>query len=95
MARRTRRSSLVALIEHGLPVVALDGRYTDSLLRGSGALAFVPIGDADGFARLAADVLADAGRRASMRARAADLFRDRLAWPRIAEAYVAALEGAA
>jgi hypothetical protein len=90
----TRRSSLVALIEHGLPVVALDGRYTDTLLRESGALTFAPLGAADQFAHLAAELLDDRARRDAMAANAARLFRERLAWPRIAEAYRAAVGGA-
>ena len=87
----TRRSSLAALIEHGLPLVALDGRYTDDLLRRSGAFVFVTLSHAAGIAAAAASLLADRERRSAMASAALHLFAERLAWPRIAEAYLAAL----
>jgi hypothetical protein len=87
----TRRTTLTALLEHGLPVVGLDGPETSDLLRESGAILFSAEGDPAAFVRGIDALAGDAGRRARM-SRAADrLFHDHLSWPCIARAYLAAL----
>jgi glycosyltransferase involved in cell wall biosynthesis len=85
----TRRSTLAALLEHRLPVVGLDDRYTDDRLRGSGALALVQPDRVPEVPRAIERLLPDASRRREMSDAAAQLFDRDLAWPRIAAAYQA------
>lgn len=83
----TRRSSLAALLEHGLPIVAIDDRYTDDLVRTSGAVELVP---ATALAKLTPAVerlLADTARRTAMSGAAERFFAGTLGWPKIADAY--------
>ena len=87
----TRRSSLAALVEHALPIVGLDGPGTDDLLRQSGAFMLSPLTDADAFVRNVAAVLTDEPRRRALAQAAERLFTTTLSWPRIADAYLAAL----
>jgi glycosyltransferase involved in cell wall biosynthesis len=83
----TRRSSLAALLEHGLPIVALEGRYTDDRLRTSGALLFVSPDERVAVPQAVEALLADPARRHEMSAAAGRLFSQQLAWPIIAAAY--------
>ncbi len=85
----TRRSSLAALVEHGLPIVGLDGRYTDDRIRASGAFALVPQDAPEAFPGTIAALLADSARQARMSAAAEQLFARDLSWPSIASAYAA------
>lgn len=86
----TRRTTVAALLQHGLPVAGSDGRATDPLLRDSGAFALVPASDAaasDAAAAIDA-LLSDSVRRARMAGRARALFDAHLSWPRIADRYL-------
>jgi len=83
----TRRTSVAALLQHGLPVVGTDGRTTDSLLRDSGAFTLVPPDDAAAAAAAIERVLGDDDARERMGAAARVLFETRLSWPRIAAQY--------
>jgi len=84
----TRRTSFAAMLEHRLPVVAIDGLYTSDWLRESGACVWTPDGDPMAFVRALSVLVADEPpRRAALSARAGELFEARLSWPRIAEAY--------
>jgi glycosyltransferase involved in cell wall biosynthesis len=84
----TRRSSLSALAAHGLPVAGLDGRFTDDLLRKSGAFVLSPLGDGAALARNAERMLADTAQRSSTAAAMAKLYETELSWPRIAAKYL-------
>ena len=81
----TRRSTLAAFVAGGLPIVALDGRYTDDRLRQSGALLLSPIGNAPAFIANLNRLAGDAALRAEMSAASRRLQANDLAWPRIAE----------
>jgi glycosyltransferase involved in cell wall biosynthesis len=83
----TRRTTVAALLQHGLPVVGSDGRATDPLLRDSGAFVLAPAADGAAAAAAIGALLADAGRRERMGAAARALFDEHLAWPRIAAQY--------
>jgi glycosyltransferase involved in cell wall biosynthesis len=89
----TRRSSLSALLEHELPIVGIDGRYTDDRMRQSGAMRLVPLEQPEALTSALATILRDSARRAEMAAAAARFFEATLSWPRIADAYLA-LDGA-
>ncbi len=91
----TRRSSLAALVEHGLSLVGLDGPCTDDLLRTSGAFVFSNVTEPAAFVSNVAALVGDADRRAVLSQAATQLFDHRLSWPRIASGYLAALDPAA
>ncbi len=83
----TRRTSFVALLEHRLPVVAVDGIYTSGWLRDSGACVWTPEGDPAAFVHGLSALVADAPRQAELAVRAGALFDARLSWARIGAAY--------
>jgi glycosyltransferase involved in cell wall biosynthesis len=84
----TRRSSLASMIAHGLPVVGLDGRFTDDRLRKSGAFLLSPIGDATAFIANLDRVLRDEALRDQMASASSRLDETDLSWPRIARQYL-------
>jgi glycosyltransferase involved in cell wall biosynthesis len=85
-----RRSSLTALLAHGLPVVGLDGRFTDDLLRTSGAALLSPQGDAAAFTANLERLLDDAALRRSVIEASEQLFASRISWPSIVARYLVA-----
>ncbi len=82
-----RRTSFAALLEHELPVVAVDGLYTSDWLRGSAACVWTPEGEPETFVRALADLIDDVPRQIELAAAAGRVFDERLSWPRIGEAY--------
>lgn len=84
----TRRTTVAALLQHGLPVIGSDGRATDPVLRDSGAFALAPVGDAARMGACVRQVLSDAGSRRDMADAARSLFAAHLAWPVIAAEYL-------
>ncbi len=84
----TRRSSLAALVAHGLPVVGLDGRFTDDRLRKSGAFLLSPIGNAPAFIANLERVLANEALRGEMAAASRRLHETDLSWVKIATQYL-------
>jgi glycosyltransferase involved in cell wall biosynthesis len=88
-----RRTSVMAALQHGVPVVTTDGHLTDSFLRGSGALALSPVGDVSAFAATAGE-FADAQRRLELGSAGRALYERFFDWPIAARALVVALEKA-
>ena len=84
----TRRTSVAAFLQHGLPIAGTDGRTTDSLLRDSGAFALARVEDAAAMTDVVARVAGDPLERAAMSAAARALFDAHLSWPRIASRYL-------
>jgi glycosyltransferase involved in cell wall biosynthesis len=84
----TRRGTVAACLQHGLPMVGTGGRATDPVFSDSPAFLLAPPGDGPAVASGLLDVLGDAGRRQRMSAEAIRLFDAHLAWPRIARRYV-------
>jgi glycosyltransferase involved in cell wall biosynthesis len=87
----TRRTTFVSMLQHGLPVVGLDGGATSETLRASGAIAFSPEGDPESFVRQLVAVMGDRDRRMTMSRAAEHLFEAHLSWPCIARSYLAAV----
>ncbi|MCS6816470.1 MAG: glycosyltransferase family 4 protein [Blastocatellia bacterium] len=87
----TRRSSLMAALSHGLPVVGTSGRLTDESLKHSGALLLSPADDLDAFLRHVVALAEDAERRRQLGERGRALYRERYDWPVIAERVLAVL----
>jgi glycosyltransferase involved in cell wall biosynthesis len=89
----TRRTTLLAAMQHGLAPVCTEGTHTDALLRAAPeALELVPVGRPDRFASAAAALASrpEALRAAGAAARA--LYDERLSWPVIADGLVATLD---
>jgi glycosyltransferase involved in cell wall biosynthesis len=88
----TRRGSLMAALQHGLPVVATAGPLTDPILRETGsALRLVEVGDSERFSRAAARLAADGEARATAGVAARELYERDFDWPVIARKLLATL----
>jgi glycosyltransferase involved in cell wall biosynthesis len=88
----TRRGSVMAALQHGLPVVGTSGPLTDPLLRRAGsALQLTEVGDDEGFAHAAAGMAADPDARRSAGAAARRLYELNFDWPVAAGRLLAAL----
>jgi glycosyltransferase involved in cell wall biosynthesis len=87
----TKRGSVMAALQHELPVVGTDGELTDSVLRRSDALRLVPAGHPDLFADAARVLAAAPQERAKLGRAAGELFRSEFDWPVLARRLLAAL----
>lgn len=88
----TRRGSLMAALQHELPVVGTAGPLTDSVLLAAGsALRLTAVGDRERFAASAVELAADPAGRASAGAAARDLYQREFEWEVIARKLLAAL----
>lgn len=81
----TRRSTLMAALAHGLPVVALRGASTDRVLLECDALTLTPAGRPEAFARAAASLTLDSARMAARAAGGRRLYEEEFDWPVLAE----------
>jgi glycosyltransferase involved in cell wall biosynthesis len=88
----TRRTTLMAALQHGLPVVGTDNGRSDEVLVRSPAIARAPL-DAAAFAGVAAELAADRGRLEAMSMAARVLYLEEFAWDVIAQRYLALLHG--
>jgi glycosyltransferase involved in cell wall biosynthesis len=87
----TRRTTIMAALAHGLPIVGTDGICTDDVLRSAEACLLAAPADGAAFIRHAQALVADAPRRARMGQAARALFDAQFSWDRIARAYLAHL----
>lgn len=88
----TRRGSVMAGLQHGLPVVGTEGPLTDRVLRGAGeALALTPTGRPEEFAAAAARLAREPEARERMGAAARRLYESEFDWPVVAGKLLAAL----
>jgi glycosyltransferase involved in cell wall biosynthesis len=90
----TRRSSLMAALSHGLPVVGTSGRSTDEQLARSGALLLSPADDPDAFLHHVLLLAEDAERRRSLAERGRALYREHYDWPHVVARLLALLRDA-
>ncbi len=75
----TRRTTLMAALQHGLPVVGTSGESTDSMLTGStSAIRLLPVGDVTGFGAAVRLISEDADLRLSMAEAARVLYTSRV-----------------
>ena len=86
----TRRTTLTALLAHGLPIVGLDGRYTDDRLRQSGAFVLSPLLEGPAFIANVQRVMNDDALRSWLASAAARLHASEFTWPRVAAQYLVA-----
>jgi glycosyltransferase involved in cell wall biosynthesis len=87
----TRRTTLMAALQHGLPVVGTFGSATDALLAGSRALVLSSEDEPDGFARATLGLALDSDSRRDRGHAARRLYDDHFSWPVIAADLIAAL----
>jgi glycosyltransferase involved in cell wall biosynthesis len=88
----TRRGSTMAALQHAVPVLATDGPLTDSILRGTPALALTPARDREAYAAAAAALAADPVRRRVVGNLGRDLYEREFDWPVIGRKLIAGLE---
>jgi glycosyltransferase involved in cell wall biosynthesis len=88
----TRRTSLMAGLQHGLAVVGTDGPLTEpELRREEAAISWVPAADRRAFARAAVALAGEPATRSQRGLAARHLYERRFAWERIAQIMVAAI----
>ena len=87
----TRRTTVIAALAHGLPIVGTDGPCTDDVFRDTEACALGRPSDGEGFVQRLERLLEDRPARDRMRRAARSLFEARFTWERIADAYVSHL----
>jgi len=80
----TRRTTLMAGLAHGLPVVGLRAPESDRSLLTPGALILTPVGDRVAFARAVVSLSTDSGRLREIGEAGRRLYAERFAWPVIA-----------
>jgi glycosyltransferase involved in cell wall biosynthesis len=89
----TRRSSMMAALQHGLPVVGTAGPLTDPILSDSNApLALAQVGRPDQFADAALELANGAAAREAAGAAGRRLYDRRFDWPVVASSMLAALD---
>jgi glycosyltransferase involved in cell wall biosynthesis len=88
----TRRTTLMAALQHGLPVVGTDGHLTDGILRRSRqALTLVSVDDRERLEGAVRLLATDADERRARGAAARELYERSFDWPVIAATIVAEL----
>jgi len=88
----TRRTTLMAALQHALPVVGTEGRLTEPDLRAEdAAIRWAPTGDPKRFAEAALALAGDAALRRSCGAAARELYDRRFSWELIAQIVLGAL----
>jgi glycosyltransferase involved in cell wall biosynthesis len=73
----SRRTSVMAALAHGRPIVTTAGKLTEDLWAESGAVALAPANESDAFERLAKELIEDPDRRAQLGNAAQALYQQR------------------
>lgn len=90
----TRRTSLMAALQHGLPVIGTEGVLTDDVFRRSRqALRLVPVGEPDLFADVAVDLADRPEERINLGCAARSLYDDEFNWTITAHRVLDAVRG--
>jgi glycosyltransferase involved in cell wall biosynthesis len=88
----TRRTTLMAALQHALPIVGTYGPLTEPDLRAENdAIRWTPTGDPKRFADASLDLAGDAALRQRRGAAARALYERRFSWELIAQSVLAAL----
>jgi glycosyltransferase involved in cell wall biosynthesis len=89
----TRRTTLMAALAHGRPVLGLHGRNTDTLLAETpAALALTPVGDRAAFARAAVELVGDQAQLDAIGEAGRRLYEEQFDWPVLARRVASVLE---
>jgi glycosyltransferase involved in cell wall biosynthesis len=81
----TRRGSVMAGLQHGLPVLGTEGPLTDAVLADTEAVRLAKVGRPDEFATAAARLAEDPEQRRGMGVAARHLYETQFDWPVVAE----------
>jgi glycosyltransferase involved in cell wall biosynthesis len=87
----TRRTTLVAALQHGLPVVGTTVGRTDDCLLGCDGIVAVPADDVRGYGAAVRSLAASAEERSRRSAAARRLFDERFDWPVVAHRVLQAI----
>ena len=88
----TRRTSVMAALQHELPVIGTEGEFTDSIFRrSSDAVELVPEGRPDAFAETARRLASDDNARRTLATAGRALYERAFDWPVISEKLIRAL----
>ena len=88
----TRRTTLMAALAHGVPVLGVHSERTDRvLLEHPEAIALTPVGDPQAFARRAVELAAGPDRLSAAGEAGRRLYLQRFDWPVVARQVLAAL----
>jgi glycosyltransferase involved in cell wall biosynthesis len=92
----SRRTALMAALQHALPVVGTDGASTDPLLRGAtDALRLLPVGNPELFAESVFNLALSADLRSAMGRAARRLYEESFDWPVLAGRLLGSLQSVA
>lgn len=88
----TRRTTLMAALQHGLAIVGTGGHNTDEMLRGSdSAMRLTPVADQEAFSRSVRELATDPGARAELGAGARLLYEEQFDWQVVCDRLLAEL----
>ena len=87
-----KRGTLMAALEHALPVVGTTGTMTDSFWSAVAGVTLVDAADAGGFAAAVAALCPRRQRRQDLGRTNAEYYREQFAWPKIARKFLDAIE---
>ena len=88
----TRRTTLMAALQHGLPIVGTDGHNTDEILRTStNAMRLTRVGDREAFSRRVLELADDAAARIELGERARHLYEEEFDWAVVTDRLLAEL----
>jgi glycosyltransferase involved in cell wall biosynthesis len=79
-----RRTTLIAALQHGLPVIGTYAAATDSFWRTSPCVALAPAADVPAFATLAVEIVTNGAHQSAMAAEALRVYKCRFSWPILA-----------
>jgi len=82
----SRRSSLMAGLSHGVPILTTSGRLSESLWGESGAVAIVPAGDQSALLTSARKLIDFAEERSRLATAGLRLYEKRFDWPQVVTA---------
>jgi hypothetical protein len=89
----TRRTSIMAALQHGVPVVSTDGRHTDRVFRDpDSGVVLAPADNPAAFGRTTASLATSADLRARLAVSARKAYTAEFAWDVLARRVVAALD---
>lgn len=90
----SRRTTVMAALQHGLPVLGTQGPLTDCLLAKEGnGLMLTPVGDRERFAAAAVAMMADPWLRRRLATEARRLYEEEFAWDASAARLLGILRG--
>ncbi len=88
----TRRTTVMAALQHGVAIAGTRGMYTDALLTATPAMRLAPVGDPDEFGRIAVQLAGAPEQRERMGAAGRELYRRSFDWCVLARNLIAALD---